>query len=610
MKKNIIITEQEINNIILQTLNEIAQKRNEIVQETNWKKDYIKLLQKFNKNNYDDRDEWDFSTLVKNHLWDIATSERLTYWANRAIGRIKGTPAVKNSASTINPNKITHDVFNMVVTFFIFAFTGFDIKNIKEIAKKEKGIYEKKESELTKVNDKFKDNAKLNVKIKEIEQKFKDKVKEIEQKVDIKIKAILVFKKKLLEFVDYNYNELLKSVQNKDDSYFKKLQGLSRPLFSCCYSLYEYVYGIKDSVILTQKSNMYDDNFDIKDENSNHQSLFDGLEQTVKQIQYQYKDLTPNYSNFYMNVINWVNSSKNKDIIKQKFDDILRTYREGTSVKDSEYLGIMKGVKFTLLALYLGRDIPNVINRLSRIHRIDISGWTGFLTELEEVNNSIANWETLDQLTDKKVNKNDIRDMLYELIKNELKKHQSITYDNYIFDLFKIFIGNDIEGGENKSKSFAMQSGYDDGIIPKGIDVYSYFQGYKYYFDKLGGTLYYKDLEKFLRQKISLLNDEKKHIPLIKYIYGIFIDWYRELKQYFNENNKTLTRPKKEEIREKFFKKIDNVINNEINKINNGEIKLKDSDIKTNVNNIKDQSQIAESKIKQIIYETIKRYLK
>ena len=607
MKKNIIITEQKINNIISQTLNEIAQKDGiSHKMFSNWRREYIRILRNFGNNDYTKQEEEQFASLLLQHLGEIATTQTVASWVGKAINNIKKKTNFKYSIESVDPNKITHDVLNLVVTFFKFAFTGFDNDNIKRIAIKEKG--EEKGKTLTDIRK-----------------------GRIENSVDKKINVILKVKEKILNFVRPNFKNLMISVTtNNNPEYYTELQRLTRLLFFECYKLYDYVYGIEDSVILNQNSNMYDDKVNIKNDVSNPVPVFDALKDMIDQKHQQYSDISPDYSPFFRDVINWVDSNDN--IVKQKFSDILANYRENTSVKDNEYLGMTKGIYFTLMAFYLGRYIPEMV----RNNNIDTNGWSDFLTELEQVNNGIHDWDTLNQLTTRIVNGEDIRVMLYTLLQNKLKNYTTITYDNYIFELSQIFTQKDVKGGDDKGKTFAVKWGYSDGVEPKGIKLESYWYNYEHYFMGLGGTiasvsvsnndgtsrtLRFKNLETFLREKLKQLNNENKSKPIIKCIYGIFYKVYKDfdgyLKEYIKQNHPT--KAQINGIRKNLFIRVNNEIDNIIKEVNNGD-KINSNYInnkaeKTNKNIkareiVNNNKNIAESKIKQIIFESIKRYLK
>lgn len=558
MKKNIIITEQDINNIILQTLNEM-------VQNPRWIESYIKTLQNFNNNTNPNR--------YISNLYELLYSNQRYFTTDYLSKLIKSRIlSSKNSDSSINLFVSEDEVYQTINPYFVMSFIGINVNETIESAIKQREYQGKKWTD-DKRNSVIRDITKIND----------------------------------------NKNSLLDYIKENSDSIdYVKLQKLSCYLYTSCYYLIANVYGIEDSGDLTSKSNhSYDDNFDIEDKddaNINYDAnLFDALKQTEYEINKKYGDISPNYSKFFSEVIDWVN--KNDDIIKQKFNDILAEYKRLTRTKNAEYLGLTKGVKFTLLALYLGRYVPKVVYRLNRIYNIDTGGWAGFIEELEKVNNGITDWETLNNLTQKIVNEKDIRVILYKLIRNILRNNPSITYDDYIYGLKTIFTGTDIEGGGIKSKTFAVHSGFSNEITPKGINVYSYWKFYEDYFYKLGGTQHFKNLQEFLIKKLGKLNNKTKYINLIKYIYGIFYKMNMKFNEYIKDN-KIKQQNKINEISKHLFIKIDNEINNEINKLNNGETKLTDSDIKKNATTISDKMDIAESKIKQIIYETIKRYLK
>lgn len=578
MKKNIIITEQDINNIILQTLNEMA-------QNSRWIESYIKILQSLNNNTDSNR--------YISDLYGLLYDNQRYFTTRDLAGIIKShILSPKNSDSSINLFASEDEVYQTVNPYFVMSFIGINADEM------------------------------INSAIKARKNKGKnltdDKITKLSNSVIRDITIIDNNKKELLEYVKENSNSIN----------YVKLQELSCKLYRSCYHLVANVYGIKDSGDLTSQSNhSYEDNYDIKDDSVNIGDepnpfpLLNGLTQTVKKIYKIYGDNTPNYSHFVKDAIDWVNN--NEYIIKQKFNDILVKYREKTSVKDTEFLGMTKGVRFALLALYLGRYIPEMVNRIKNAYKIDTSGWTGFITELEKVNNGINDWDTLDRLTHKivqiedkdKIGKKDIyiRNVLYKLIRNNLKNSSSITYDDYISELMDIFKGRDIEQGENKSRTFAINYGFSNGREPKKVDVYSYWQFYQYYFDELGGYLGgdFNNLKHFLMQKLGQLKNKKQSIPLIQYIYSIFFDKYKDLQNIF-KTQKIKQDNEKYTIRKNLFKKINAEINDSINKLNNGEIK-RFSKIKKDNNNaetVNNNINIAESKIKQIIYETIKRYLK
>lgn len=565
MKKNIIITEQDINNIILQTLNEMA-------QNSRWIENYINVLQNFNNNNYNNTDR--FISDLDGLLYDNQLYFTTQYLAGIINSHILSS---KNSDSSINLFESEDEVYKTVNPYFVMSFIGINADEM------------------------------INSAIKARENKGKNLT-------DDKITKLSNSVIDIISKIDNNKNSLLDYIKENFDSIdYVKLQELSRYLYTSCYYLIEKVYGIKDSGDLTSKSNhSYDDNFDIEDDSVNiddkyQNSLFDALEQTQKEINKKYGTMPINHSKFFTELLNWVN--QNGDIVKQKFNDILKKYKELTRTKGTEYLGLTKGVRFALLALYLGHYIPEVVNRLKNAYKIDTSGWTGFITELEKVNNSITDWETLNNLTQKIVNEKDIRVILYKLIRNNLKNNPSITYDDYISKLKDIFTGKDIEGGDAKNRTFAINYGFSNEIIPKGINEYSYWKFYEDYFYNLGGKLFpINNLKDFLRQKLEQLNNQNNSKVLIKYIYGIFFKMNMKFIKYIKDNK--LTQPELIEKQKTVFQKINNVINNEINKLNNGETKLRDSDIKNNVNTMSKNINIAESKLKQIIYETIKRYLK
>jgi len=578
MKKNIIITEQDINNIILQTLNEMA-------QNSRWIESYIKILQSLNNNTDSNR--------YISDLYGLLYDNQRYFTTRDLAGIIKShILSPKNSDSSINLFASEDEVYQTVNPYFVMSFIGINADEM------------------------------INSAIKARKNKGKiltdGKITKLSNSVIRDITIIDNNKKELLEYVKENSNSIN----------YVKLQELSCKLYRSCYHLVANVYGIKDSGDLTSQSNhSYEDNYDIKDDSVNIGDepnpfpLLNGLTQTVKKIYKNYGDNTPNYSHFVKDAIDWVNN--NEYIIKQKFNDILVKYREKTFVKDTEFLGMTKGVRFALLALYLGRYIPEMVNRIKNAYKIDTSGWTGFITELEKVNNDINDWDTLDRLTHKivqiedkdKIGKKDIyiRNVLYKLIRNNLKNSSSITYDDYISELMDIFKGRDIEQGENKSRTFAINYGFSNGREPKKVDVYSYWQFYQYYFDELGGYLGgdFNNLKHFLMQKLGQLKNKKQSIPLIQYIYSIFFDKYKDLQNIF-KTQKIKQDNEKYTIRKNLFKKINAEINDSINKLNNGEIK-RFSKIKKDNNNaetVNNNINIAESKIKQIIYETIKCYLK
>lgn len=581
MKKNIIITEQDINNIILQTLNEMA-------QNSRWIESYIKILQSLNNNTDSNR--------YISDLYGLLYDNQRYFTTRDLAGIIKShILSPKNSDSSINLFASEDEVYQTVNPYFVMSFIGINADEM------------------------------INSAIKTRKNKGKnltdDKITKLSNSVIRDITIIDNNKKELLEYVKENSNSIN----------YVKLQELSCKLYRSCYHLVANVYGIKDSGDLTSQSNhSYEDNYDIKDDSVNIGDepnpfpLLNGLTQTVKKIYKNYGDNTPNYSHFVKDAIDWVNN--NEYIIKQKFNDILVKYREKTSVKDTEFLGMTKGVRFALLALYLGRYIPEMVNRIKNAYKIDTSGWTGFITELEKVNNGINDWDTLDRLTHKivqiedkdKIGKKDIyiRNVLYKLIRNNLKNSSSITYDDYISELMDIFKGRDIEQGENKSRTFAINYGFSNGREPKKVDVYSYWQFYQYYFDELGGYLGgdFNNLKHFLMQKLGQLKNKKQSIPLIQYIYSIFFDKYKDLQNIF-KTQKIKQDNEKYTIRKNLFKKINAEINDSINKLNNGEIKRfskikKDNNNNNNAETVNNNINIAESKIKQFIYETIKRYLK
>lgn len=565
MKKNIIITEQDINNIILQTLNEMA-------QNTRWIESYIKILQNFNNNTNTNRNT--------SNLYELLYSNQ-RYFTTRTLSKIINSHILssKNSDSSINIFESEDDVYQMVNPYFVMSFIGINAEEIINSA-----IQERKNK-----GKKWNDEDLRNSVIRDISR------------------------------IEKNKNFLLDYVKENSDSIDNvKLQERSCYLYASCYYLIANVYGIKDSGDLTSKSNhSYEDNFDIKDDSVNidddsyKETPLDALTQSVKKIHNNYKDISPNYSIFLTEVINWVN--KNDDIIKQKFNDILIKYKTRTHTSLNAYLGMIKGVRLTLLALYLGRNVPEVVNKLSETYKIDTEGLNELLKELSEVNNSINDWETLNKLTQKLVNKKNIRVVLYRLIRQEiinmLNKNTSINYSTYIDDLINIFQSQDIEGKTNYSQSFAQKYGFSNEVKPKNIDLYSYWRLYEDYFNNLGGNLLpqFKNLKDFLTQKLRQIENEKKRMSLIRVIYGIFFTMNSKLGKYI-KTKKITQQNEINKIRQNLFIKINNEIDIYINKVKNGE--TKNFDPKNNADTVNKNINIAESKIKQIIYETIKRYLK
>jgi hypothetical protein len=254
-----------------------------------------------------------------------------------------------------------------------------------------------------------------------------------------------------------------------------------------------------------------------------------------------------------------------------------------------------------------------VVNKLSETYKIDTEGLNELLKELSEVNNSINDWETLNKLTQKLVNKKNIRVVLYRLIRQEIitmsNENTSINYSTYIDNLIKIFQTKNIKGEEKYSQSFATKYGFSNEVEPKNIDLYSYWRLYEDYFNNLGGNLLpqFKNLKDFLTQKLGQIENEKKKISLIRVIYGIFFTMNSKLGKYIKA--KKITQQNEiTKIRQNLFIKINNEIDNFLNKVKNGE--TKDFKPKSNADTVNNNINIAESKIKQIIYETIKRYLK
>lgn len=569
MKKNIIITEQDINNIILQTLNEM-------VQNPRWIESYINILQNFNNNTNTNRDTSNLGKLLYNNQ---------DYFTTRTLSKIINSHILssKNSDSSINIFESEDDVYQMVNPYFVMSFIGINAEEI----------------------------------INSAIQTRKNKGKKWDNDKEIKLRKSVI---DIISLIDNNKNSLLDYIKENFDSIdYVKLQELSRYLYTSCYYLVEKVYGIKDSGDLTSKSNhSYDDNFDIKDDSVSidddlyNETPLDALTQSVKDINNNYNDISPNHSNFLTEVINWVN--KNDDIIKQKFNDILAKYKSRTrSTEKNPYLGMIKGVRLTLLALYLGRNVPEVVNKLSETYKIDTEGLNELLKELSEVNNSINDWETLNKLTQKLVNQKNIRVVLYRLIRQQImnmsNENTSINYSTYIDNLINIFQTKNIKGEQKYSQSFATKYGFSNEVEPKNIDLYSYWRLYEDYFNNLGGNLLpqFKNLKDFLTQKLGQIENEKKKISLIRVIYGIFFTMNSKLGKYI-KTKKITQQNEITKIRQNLFIKINNEIDNFINKVKNGE--TKDFDPKSNADTVNNNINIAESKIKQIIYETIKRYLK
>lgn len=568
MKKNIIITEQDINNIILQTLNEM-------VQNPRWIESYINILQNFNNNTNTNRDT--------SNLYELLYSNQ-RYFTTRTLSKIINSHILssKNSDSSINIFESEDDVYQMVNPYFVMSLIGINAEEIINSAIQER----------------------------------KNKGKKWDNDKEIKLRKSVI---DIISLIDNNKNSLLDYIKENFNSIdYVKLQELSRYLYTSCYYLIEKVYGIKDSGDLTSKSNhSYDDNFDIKDDSVNidddsyKETPLDALTQSVKDINNNYKDISPNYSNFLTEVINWVNNTN--DIVKQKFNDILTIYKTRTHTSLNAYLGMIKGVRLTLLALYLGRNVPEVVNKLSETYKIDTEGLNELLKELSEVNNSINDWETLNKLTQKLVNQKNIRVVLYRLIRQQImnmsNENTSINYSTYIDNLINIFQSQDIEGKTNYPQSFAQKYGFSNEVKPKNIDLYSYWRLYEDYFNNLGGNLLpqFKNLKDFLTQKLGQIENEKKKISLIRVIYGIFFTMNSKLGKYI-KTKKITQQTEINKIRQNLFIKINNEIDNFINKVKNGE--TKDFDPKSNADTVNNNINIAESKIKQIIYETIKRYLK